>query len=85
MISKDIRTVELASDWLIANLGTVNGLSGRLLARYLMTTCAGGCKGLKLEVYLSWQAVRRCLPQGSVLGPIFFTILFNDLFTRLRR
>lgn len=33
------------------------------------------------DAYLSWQAVRRCVSQGSVLEPIFFNILFNDLLT----
>ena len=32
------------------------------------------------DAYLSWQAVRRCVSQGSVLGPIFFNILFSDFF-----
>lgn len=37
------------------------------------------------NAYLSWQAVRRGVPQGGVLQPMFFNIFLKDLFTRSRK
>ena len=57
-----------------------NGISGKLLNLIIDFLSNRNQRVVLNGKYSSWTNIEAGVPQGSILGPLFFLIYFNDLY-----